>query len=148
MIKVNEKELNIISLVEERSDLLTQVLNTTESTKLNKDTTEKYIEMMEIRKNLFKRIYEIDDILKDERLDELISFGSAEFKRKTEEVFNKARATAYRIKEVDLENVKVTAQIKEQFMAGFKTVNEGRSIRNVYVDNNKSYDAHYFDKTK
>lgn len=145
---MNETEVQVISLLKERDNLLQQVLTLTENTSFKKEDAEKYVSMMEERQKFFDRIYEIDNILKEQDYDGLVKTGTDKFRKQAEEIFNSSRAIAFRINEQDTANRPMVENIRESFKSEFKTVNEGRSIRNIYSDSNKLPDGHYFNKTK
>jgi len=65
-----------------------------------------------------------------------------------EDIHNNARATAFRLKELDLANKAMVAEIKDTFQTAFKAVNEGKNVRNIYNDNNRGNGSYYFNKTK
>jgi len=145
---MNENEKLAIGLLEERNQLLYEVLGITEPVNLDKDDIEKYVELIEARQEKFDRLYEIDEELKTYGYGEMTESGSKEFLKASEDLYNSARATAYRINEIDLSRKPIVEEIKTTFMEELKTVNERRSARNLYSDNSTLSATHYFDKTK
>lgn len=145
---MNETEKQVIDLLKERGNLLQRVLTLTENTPLKKGDADKYVSMMDERQKFFDRIYEIDKLVEKQDYNGLMKDGTAEFRRQAEEVFNSSRAIAFRIKERDTANRPMVENIRESFKSEFKTVNEGKSIRNLYSDSSKLSDGHYFNKTK
>ena len=145
---MNEKEKVILLLLEEQNDWIQKALTLTESTKLNKSDVERYVEFIEERQKYFNAMYEIDEKLKTNNYDKLLTTASDEFKKAAEDLFNSGKAMAYRLNEHDSLMKELVKEIRESFKKEFRSVNEGKSIRNIYSDNNLPHDSYYFNKTK
>ena len=145
---MNEKEQNVLLLLKEQNELLQKALTLTENTRLNKTDVEKYVDFIEARQKHFDAMYEIDEKLKESNYDKFLSAASNEFKKAAEDLFNSGKAMAYRLNEHDALIRELVEQIKENFKKEFRSVNEGKNIRNIYSDNGMPHDSYYFNKTK
>jgi len=145
---MNENEKAVLLLLEEQNDLLQKALTLTENTKLNKTDVEKYVNFIEERQQYFNSMYEVDERLKENNYDKLMASASAEFRKAAEDLFNSGKAMAYRLNEHDALMRELIKEIKENFKKEFRSVNEGKNIRNIYSDSNAPHDSYYFDKTK
>ena len=145
---MNEKEQKVLLLLKEQNELLQKALTLTENTRLNRTDVEKYVDFIEERQKYFNAMYEIDEKLKANNYDKLLVAASNEFKKAAEDLFNSGKAMAYRLNEHDVLMRELVGQIRENFKKEFRSVNDGKNIRNIYSDNATPHDSYYFNKTK
>ena len=144
---MNEIEAVVFNKLKEREQCMLEVLYLTEQASVRDDEVDAYVELMSKRQQYFEKIYEIDDYLVKNNFDRLLNESSSDFSREANNVNNNAKAIAYKIVELDKANEEVVKRMYDKFKGDFKTVNNGKSMRNLY----SNYDLHsgyYFDKKK
>jgi len=150
---MNENEKTIIALLEEQNALLYDVLNLSEPVRLSSDDAELYIELMEARQAKFDSMSVISESLvklgfdQSAALSEGIS-GSTEFSRRVSDLCTTAKATSYRIREIDLSQKPIVEEIKNSLSEQRKVLNERKNVKDLYSDDNMPNSRHYFDQTK
>ena len=148
---MNENEQAVITLLEERYMLFYDILSLSEPVRLyDKDDTERYVKLMEARQEKFDAIYKLTEELSALGYDQSAETpsGTAEFRRRSEDLHNAGRAVTYKIKELDRALNLAAQGIREDFAKEIKTLNERKSAKELYSDDNMPDNRNHFDYKK
>lgn len=135
---MNDNEKTRISLLMKKSDLLSEVLNITKNTTFVGDENDpvRYVELLEKRDVLFKKIYSIDEkIAEDESV----------FGKDAEAVVKRIKATISGIIKLDKENEPFVKKAVDFLKGNIKGINVGKSLSNGYHQYSSANVGKYFD---
>jgi hypothetical protein len=119
----------------------------TESRVVKVDEVLEYAELMSNRQLVFEEIFEIDDFLKSDETRDGIQYASQDFRKEAEKIDTYIKAAAMKIYEFDKLSEDVIKKMHIKFKDDFKTVNNGKVMRNIYSSYG-THSGHYFDKRK
>lgn len=129
---------NIVELLTQKRDFMTNILNATKSTSLK--GTEKdvdvYTELIENRQIIFNNISDIDKKL--QKQEDIISNASGDFLKQINIILEAIQSQAKQIIELDNQNKSLVEKAKTSLTGQIRSVKQGKNLSNIYQSNKDS----------
>lgn len=143
-----ENSSSLVAYLEKKREMLNEMLFLTKSVKFNgtdKDP-EKYIELIEKRQELMDKIQKLDTEadFSPGKID-MLPIG---LRKDAGLLWDNIKSLAAQIIELDKELLEKAQYIVNNLKDNMKTMQEGKSIRNIYNEDAAAYNGYYFDKRK
>lgn len=143
-----ENGSSLVDYLNQKREMLNEMLFLTKSVRFNGTDTdaENYIALVEKRQEIMDKIHNLD--MEADFSPEKIDTLPIGLSKDAGLLWDNIKSLAAQIIELDKELLEKAEGIVNNLKGNMKTMQEGKSIRNIYSEDMTAYNGYYFDKRK
>jgi hypothetical protein len=143
-----ENGSSLVDYLNQKREMLNEMLFLTKSVRFNGTDTdaENYIVLVEKRQEIMDKIHNLD--MEADFSPEKIDTLPIGLSKDAGLLWDNIKSLAAQIIELDKELLEKAEGIVNNLKGNMKTMQEGKSIRNIYSEDMTAYNGYYFDKRK